>query len=70
MHKICTSQAEIENLLGCKYRQPNKEPVCFLLVSGKPLNESIAWRGPIVMNAEGELWVAFEECHGGRFIKN
>ena len=33
----------------------------FLLLSGKPLKEPIAWRGPIVMNAKEELDLAFKE---------
>jgi redox-sensitive bicupin YhaK (pirin superfamily) len=41
----------------------------FLLLSGKPLNEPIAWRGPIVMNTREELQIAFEEFHNGTFIK-
>jgi redox-sensitive bicupin YhaK (pirin superfamily) len=41
----------------------------FLLISGKPLGEKIAWRGPIVMNTDYELRVAFEEFEKGRFIK-
>lgn len=41
----------------------------FLLCSGKPLREPIAWRGPIVMNSEAELDLAFEEFHAGTFIK-
>lgn len=42
----------------------------FLLVSGKPLKEPIAWYGPIVMNTEGELEQAFEEYRNGTFIKH
>ena len=42
----------------------------FLLVSGKPLGEPIAWRGPIVMNTDEELRVAFEEYHAGTFVKH
>jgi redox-sensitive bicupin YhaK (pirin superfamily) len=45
------------------------EPVRFLLVSGRPINESVAWYGPIVMNTEEELRVAFEEYQNGTFIK-
>lgn len=45
------------------------KPLRFLLVSGKPLNEPIAWYGPIVMNSQEELKVAFEEYHNGTFIK-
>jgi redox-sensitive bicupin YhaK (pirin superfamily) len=41
----------------------------FLLVSGKPLHEPVAWYGPIVMNTEEELRVAFEEYENGTFIK-
>jgi redox-sensitive bicupin YhaK (pirin superfamily) len=46
------------------------EPVRFLLVSGKPLGEPVAWRGPIVMNTQQELRVAFEELDRGTFIKH
>lgn len=45
-------------------------PVRFLLVSGKPLNEPVAWYGPIVMNTQDELKVAFEEYSNGTFIKS
>lgn len=41
----------------------------FLLISGKPIGEPIAWRGPIVMNTQDELRVAFEELDNGTFIK-
>jgi redox-sensitive bicupin YhaK (pirin superfamily) len=46
-----------------------KEPVRFLLISGKPIGEPVAWRGPIVMNTQEELQVAFEEYRNGTFIK-
>ncbi len=42
----------------------------FLLISGKPLKEPIAWRGPIVMNTEEELELAFREYQSGTFIKH
>ncbi len=45
------------------------EPVRFLLVSGKPIGEPVAWYGPIVMNTEEELQTAFEEYREGTFIK-
>ena len=45
------------------------QPVRFLLVSGKPLDEPVAWYGPIVMNTREELRQAFEEYHNGTFIK-
>ena len=41
-----------------------------ILVSGRPLNEPVAWRGPIVMNTEAELDLAFREYQAGTFIKN
>ncbi|HSV49108.1 MAG TPA: pirin-like C-terminal cupin domain-containing protein, partial [Candidatus Acidoferrales bacterium] len=41
----------------------------FLFVTGEPLNEPVAWRGPIVMNTEEELEQAFEELDEGTFIK-
>ncbi len=41
----------------------------FLLVSGQPLNEPIAWHGPIVMNTSEEIEVAFNELQNGEFIK-
>jgi len=47
-----------------------EEPLRFLLVSGKPINEPIAWYGPIVMNTQEELRVAFDEYHKGTFIKH
>jgi len=45
------------------------DPVRFLLISGKPIKEPVAWYGPIVMNTEEELRVAFEEYQNGTFIK-
>lgn len=45
------------------------QPVRFLFVSGKPLKEPVAWYGPIVMNTQEELRVAFEEYKLGTFIK-
>ncbi len=46
------------------------EPVRFLLMSGKPLREAVAWYGPIVMNTKEELQIAFEEYQNGTFIKH
>lgn len=43
--------------------------VRFLLVTGKPLNEPIAWYGPIVMNTHEELRLAFKEYNEGTFVK-
>lgn len=45
-------------------------PVRFLLISGKPIAEPIAWYGPIAMNNEAELRLAFEEYRNGTFLKH
>ncbi|MCS4538421.1 MAG: pirin family protein [Thaumarchaeota archaeon] len=42
----------------------------FLLIAGKPLNEPVAWYGPIVMNTQQELVKAFGEYSNGTFIKH
>jgi redox-sensitive bicupin YhaK (pirin superfamily) len=49
--------------------QASDEGIRFLLVSGKPLEEPVAWRGPIVMNSEEELRQAYRELRDGHFIK-
>ena len=41
----------------------------FILIAGKPIKESIAWQGPIVMNTQQELSLAFKELREGTFIK-
>ena len=41
----------------------------FLLVSGRPIEEPVAWYGPIVMNTEAELRRAYDELRDGTFIK-
>ncbi len=46
------------------------EPLRFLLISGKPIKEPVAWYGPIVMTTEEELRIAFEEYRNGTFIKD
>ncbi len=46
-----------------------KNLVRFLLVSGKPIKEPIAWYGPIVMNTQDELRTAFREYEQGTFVK-
>lgn len=42
----------------------------FLLVSGLPLREPVAWHGPIVMNTQEELETAFAEYRAGTFLKS
>jgi redox-sensitive bicupin YhaK (pirin superfamily) len=46
-----------------------EQGIRFLLVSGKPLKEPVAWGGPIVMNTQQELQQAFAELRNGTFIK-
>jgi quercetin 2,3-dioxygenase len=49
--------------------QAGDEGIRFILVSGKPIEEPVAWYGPIVMNTEAELQRAFNELRDGTFIK-
>ena len=49
--------------------QAGERGIRFLLVSGKPLQEPVAWYGPIVMNTEDELRQAYDELRRGTFIK-
>ena len=49
--------------------QAGDEGVRFLLISGKPLQEPVAWHGPIVMNTRQELIQAIDELRNGHFIK-
>ena len=49
--------------------QAGDHGIRFLLVSGKPLQEPVAWYGPIVMNTEAELQQAYDELRLGTFIK-
>jgi quercetin 2,3-dioxygenase len=50
--------------------QAGDEGIRFLLVSGKPIKEPVAWYGPIVMNTQGELKQAMTELQSGTFIKH
>jgi quercetin 2,3-dioxygenase len=49
--------------------QAGEEGIRFLLVSGKPIKEPVAWYGPIVMNTQAELQQAAAELRDGTFIK-
>jgi quercetin 2,3-dioxygenase len=49
--------------------QAGDDGIRFLLISGKPLQEPIAWYGPIVMNTQEQLRQAFEELEQGTFLK-
>jgi redox-sensitive bicupin YhaK (pirin superfamily) len=50
--------------------QAGDEGIRFLLVSGKPIEEPVAWYGPIVMNTPGEIKQAMIELQEGNFIKH
>ncbi|MBS1194475.1 MAG: Pirin, partial [Methanomicrobia archaeon] len=47
-----------------------KDGLRFLLMAGKPLREPVAWYGPIVMNTQEELRIAFEEYRAGTFLRH
>jgi len=50
--------------------QAGEEGIRFLLVSGQPIEEPVAWYGPIVMNTPEQLEQAYAELHDGTFIKH
>ncbi len=49
--------------------QAGDEGIRFLLVSGKPIEEPVAWYGPIVMNTQDQLRQAIADLHNGTFIR-
>ena len=49
--------------------QAGDEGIRFLLVSGKPLEEPVAWYGPIVMNTQDELQQAMADLRAGTFVE-
>jgi quercetin 2,3-dioxygenase len=49
--------------------QAGDDGIRFLLISGQPLHEPVAWYGPIVMNTQEQLQQAFAELRAGRFLK-
>ena len=49
--------------------QAGENGIRFLLVSGTPIEEPVAWYGPIVMNTEEQLRQAYAELRDGTFIK-
>jgi redox-sensitive bicupin YhaK (pirin superfamily) len=50
--------------------QAGPQGIRFLLVSGKPIEEPVAWYGPIVMNTQEQLRQAVAELNEGTFIKH
>ena len=76
-HFDATKQSPIGNGTICLYADGDyisvttaEEHVRFLLIAGKPLDEPVAWYGPIVMNSDEELQLAFEEYRNGTFLKH
>ncbi len=49
--------------------QAAEHGIRFLLISGAPIDEPVAWHGPIVMNTQAELKTAIAELNNGTFIK-
>jgi redox-sensitive bicupin YhaK (pirin superfamily) len=49
--------------------QAGEEGIRFLLISGEPIEEPVAWQGPIVMNTEEQLRQAYAELRDGTFIR-
>ena len=49
--------------------QAGEQGIRFLLVSGKPIEEPVAWRGPIVMNTQAQLREAFQQLQDGTFLQ-
>ena len=56
--------------VGAHMVQAGEDGVRFLLISGKPLGEPVAWYGPIVMNTQQQLQEAFTELREGTFLRN
>jgi redox-sensitive bicupin YhaK (pirin superfamily) len=49
--------------------QAGEDGIRFLLISGRPIQEPVAWYGPIVMNTQDELRQAVQELRDGTFIR-
>ena len=67
---LSISQPQIIKSIHSQYIEAgaDREPVRFLLVSGKPLNEPIARYGPFVMNTQEEVQQALEDLRNGTFV--
>ena len=68
-HEIGCRTGAIFGTGGTFHAQAGDEGVRFMLFAGTPLNEPVAWGGPIAMNTEEELQTAFAELRAGTFVK-
>ena len=73
--ELCGEKVENRNLVifsgeGGIEAKAGKKGMQFLLISGMPLKEPVAWYGPIVMNTQEELQAAFDEYENGTFLKH
>lgn len=66
---VSNREAVVFGERGAVSVKTEEEGVRFLLVSGRPIGEPVAWYGPIVMNTREELEAAFEEYRQGTFIR-
>lgn len=68
---LCNKQAAIFEKVGDEltFKASKNESFCLLLISGRPLEEKIAWQGPIVMNTREEIMQAFDDYQNGTFGK-
>ena len=63
--RSCYSTAAMKSVV-----QAGEEGIRFLLVSGKPIEEPVAWYGPIVMNTQEQLRQAMADLQTGDFIRH
>jgi quercetin 2,3-dioxygenase len=73
--ELCGEKVDNRNLVifsgeGGIEAKAGEKGVRFLLISGMPLKEPVAWYGPIVMNTQEELETAFDEYENGTFLKH
>lgn len=73
--ELCGENAEDRHMVffsgkGVVEAKAGKKGMRFLLISGKPIKEPVAWYGPIVMNTQEELQAAFDEYEKGTFLKH